>query len=89
MGAAFGTDGRYVWYAQRRGSWIYNTPLSDYTLAVYDRETGQTATRASAGQRVPSDAVARRPLAGVRHAARGHDAPAHPRPRERRRAVAR
>ena len=46
MGAALTPDGRFVWYAQRRGSWIYNTPMGDYSLAVYDRETGQTATRA-------------------------------------------
>ncbi|MBA3891183.1 MAG: PD40 domain-containing protein [Gemmatimonadaceae bacterium] len=45
-GAAMTPDGRFVWYAQRRGSWIYNTPMSDYSLAVYDRETGLTATRA-------------------------------------------
>lgn len=47
MGAAFGEDPRYVWYAQRRGSWRYNTPLPDYQLAVYDRETGETSTRTS------------------------------------------
>ena len=32
---------------QRRGSFMYNTPLSDYSLAVYDRESGQTAVRES------------------------------------------
>ena len=47
MGAAFGGDPRYVWFAQRRGSFMYNTPLQDYTLAVYDRESGQTTTRES------------------------------------------
>ncbi len=45
MGAAFGADPRYVWFAQRRGSWIYNTPMSDYDLAVYDRESGQVSIR--------------------------------------------
>ena len=44
-GAAFGSDPRYVWFAQRRGSWIYNTPMSDYDLAVYDRESGQVSIR--------------------------------------------
>src|SRR5688500_4586565 len=39
MGAAFGKDDRYIWYAQRRGSWIYNTPLGDYQLYVFDRKT--------------------------------------------------
>ena len=42
-----GGDPRYVWFAQRRGKLMYNTPLQDYTLAVYDRESGQTTTRES------------------------------------------
>jgi imidazolonepropionase-like amidohydrolase/Tol biopolymer transport system component len=45
MGAAFGKDDRYIWYAQRRGGWIYNTPLSDYQLYVYDRKTGESSAR--------------------------------------------
>ncbi|MGH7618729.1 MAG: amidohydrolase family protein [Gemmatimonadaceae bacterium] len=45
MGAAFGGDPRYVWFAQRRGTFMYNTPLEDYSLAVYDRESGQTSVR--------------------------------------------
>ena len=40
-GAAFGPDGRYVWFARRAGTWRYNSPGADYQLAVYDRETGQ------------------------------------------------
>jgi Tol biopolymer transport system component len=47
MGAAFGPDARYVWFEQRRGSFMYNTPLQDYSLAVYDRESGQTTVRES------------------------------------------
>ncbi|HEU5218677.1 MAG TPA: amidohydrolase, partial [Gemmatimonadales bacterium] len=47
QGAAFGPDPRYIWFAQRRGSWIYNTPMSDYDLAVYDRESGQVSIRAN------------------------------------------
>jgi Tol biopolymer transport system component len=47
MGAAFGSDPRYVWFAQRRGNSLYNTPLSDYSLAVYDRGSGQTTVRES------------------------------------------
>jgi imidazolonepropionase-like amidohydrolase/Tol biopolymer transport system component len=46
-GPAFGKDPRYVWFAQRRGGWIYNTPMNDYTLMVYDRESGETAVRES------------------------------------------
>src|SRR5687768_7610573 len=45
LGVAFGDDPRYVWFAQRRGSWIYNTPMSDYQLWVYDRESGQSSVR--------------------------------------------
>ena len=47
MGAAFGPDGRYVWYHQRNGSWQYNAQLPQYQLRVYDRETG-TVTPMSA-----------------------------------------
>ena len=45
MGVAFGKDGRWVWFAERRGQWIYNTAMSDYDLRVYDRESGETTTR--------------------------------------------
>jgi imidazolonepropionase-like amidohydrolase/Tol biopolymer transport system component len=45
MGAAFSNDGRWVWFAERRGQWIYNTAMSDYDLRVYDRESGEVATR--------------------------------------------
>ncbi len=43
VGAAFGKDGRYVWYADRVGDWTYNAVGPQYQLAVYDRETGRTA----------------------------------------------
>ncbi len=46
-GAAFGSDERFVWYAQRTGSWEYNSDGSDYQLRVYDRETGETFSRSS------------------------------------------
>ena len=45
QGAAFGGDERYIWYAQRRGSWIYNTAMGDYQLWVYDRDTGESSVR--------------------------------------------
>ena len=44
-GAAFGADGRTIWYAYRTGSWEYNSGMRQYQLAVYDRETGESATR--------------------------------------------
>ena len=47
MGAAFGDDPRYIWYAERTGSWDYNAQLPQYQLAVYDRETGERYERSS------------------------------------------
>ena len=46
-GAAFGTNPRYIWFAGREGSWQYNSDMSDYQLATYDRETGETASQSS------------------------------------------
>ena len=43
LGAAFGKDPRYVWYASRMGDWSYNALGPQYQLGVYDRETGKTA----------------------------------------------
>ena len=47
MGAAFGPDQRYIWFAERTGNWQYNAIFPQYQLAVYDRETGRR-TRMSA-----------------------------------------
>jgi Tol biopolymer transport system component len=47
MGAAVSRDGRYVWAARRTGQWQYNTPLPDYQLVTYDRQTGETSVRTS------------------------------------------
>ena len=44
-GPAFGKDARYLYFAQRRGRWVYNTPLGDYDLMQYDRETGQVQVK--------------------------------------------
>jgi len=44
-GPAFGKDPRYIWFAQRRGRWVYNSPLGDYDLMQYDRESGQVTTK--------------------------------------------
>ncbi len=41
LGAAFGSDPRYLWYARRNGDWQYNALLPEYQLGVYDRHTGQ------------------------------------------------
>jgi Tol biopolymer transport system component len=47
MGPAFGPDPRYVWFAQRQGSWQYNAMLPQYQLAVYDRDAGTRTTMTS------------------------------------------
>ncbi|MES2176652.1 MAG: amidohydrolase family protein [Gemmatimonadota bacterium] len=44
-GPAFGKDPRYIYFAERRGRWVYNTPLGDYDLMQYDRETGRVTTK--------------------------------------------
>ena len=44
MGAAFGSDDRYIWFGGRTGGG-YNNGLDIYQLAVYDRETGEIAGR--------------------------------------------
>jgi Tol biopolymer transport system component/imidazolonepropionase-like amidohydrolase len=47
MGAAFGPDPRYVWFAQRFGAWSYNAILPQYQLVVHDRETGTRTNMSS------------------------------------------
>ena len=43
LGAAFGKDSRYIWYAARQGDWQYNAVGPQYQLFVYDRENGKTS----------------------------------------------
>ena len=45
VGAAFGSDPRYIWLGQREGMWNYNTKFPEYQIAVYDRESGETSVR--------------------------------------------
>jgi Tol biopolymer transport system component len=47
LGAAFGNDGRWMWFAQRQGNSGYNTAMGDWQLYVYDRETGRSSSRTS------------------------------------------
>lgn len=42
---AFGPDGRYIWFAQRRGAWNYDAQFPQYELAVYDRNNGEVDVR--------------------------------------------
>src|SRR5262245_39104622 len=36
VGAAFGKDDRYIWFAQRQGSWNYNSQFPQYQLFTLD-----------------------------------------------------
>ncbi|MEP6729996.1 MAG: amidohydrolase family protein, partial [bacterium] len=47
LGAAFGKDDRYIWYAARGGSWEYNAGMPQYTLYTLDRKTGRRELRAN------------------------------------------
>ncbi len=44
-GPAVSPDGRYIWFARRNGTWTYNSPMREWQLAVYDRDTGEWTTR--------------------------------------------
>ncbi len=52
LGAAFGPDGRYVWFSRHRGGFGYNLQFPEWELAIYDRVEGkvfpQTDTYGSA-----------------------------------------
>ncbi|MDH5590093.1 MAG: amidohydrolase, partial [Gemmatimonadota bacterium] len=72
VGAAFGPDGRYVWFARRTGArdWDYNAQLPMYQLAVYDRDTGHSYERSSrygGGFRPTLSPDGRRLVYGTRH----------------------
>ena len=47
LGATFGPDERYIWFAERMRDWQYNAIFPQYQLAVYDRETGRRTTMSS------------------------------------------
>jgi Tol biopolymer transport system component/imidazolonepropionase-like amidohydrolase len=47
VGAAFGKDDRYIWFAQRQGAWEYNAGFPQYQLVSFDRQTGRRDTRAN------------------------------------------
>src|SRR5262249_40168861 len=42
FGAAFGPNGRYIYYAARQGLWQYNAAMPQTQLGVYDRDAGTT-----------------------------------------------
>ncbi len=47
IGAAFGADERYIWFARRTGDWQYNAIFPQYQISYYDRDTGEQVTRTS------------------------------------------
>jgi len=47
LGAAFGKDDRYIWFAQRGGAWEYQAALPQYQIMTFDRQTGRRETRAN------------------------------------------
>ncbi|MDH5643757.1 MAG: amidohydrolase, partial [Gemmatimonadota bacterium] len=47
IGAAFGAEDRYIWFAGRQGSSQYNARFPQYQLAVYDRDNGELYSRSS------------------------------------------
>ena len=49
LGAAFGKDPRYTWFAARTGDWQYNAVGPQYQLYVWDRETGRTSQMSTRG----------------------------------------
>ena len=47
LGAAFGKDERYIWFAQRGASWEYNAGMPQFVLMTLDRRTGRRELRAN------------------------------------------
>ena len=43
LGAAFGKEPRYLWFAARTGDWQYNALGPQFQLYVWDKETGRTS----------------------------------------------
>jgi Tol biopolymer transport system component len=41
LGAAFGPEGRYIYFATAMRRWGYNLPAMSFQVAIYDREVGK------------------------------------------------
>lgn len=41
---AFSADGRHIYFSRRTSAWNYNAQFPQYSIGVYDRETGETST---------------------------------------------
>tara|TARA_R110002124_G_scaffold55533_1_gene156942 strand:- start:206 stop:3580 length:3375 start_codon:yes stop_codon:yes gene_type:complete len=44
---AFSSDGRYVYYSRRFGAWNYNAQFPQYSIGMFDRETGDNTVLVS------------------------------------------
>lgn len=44
---AVSSDGQYIYYSYRAGSWNYNAQLPQYQIGVYDRKTARTSSLTS------------------------------------------
>lgn len=44
---AVSSDGQYIYYSYRTGSWNYNAQLPQYQIGVYDRKTARTSSLTS------------------------------------------
>lgn len=44
---AVSSDGQYIYYSYRSGSWNYNAQLPQYQIGVYDRKTARTSSLTS------------------------------------------
>ncbi|MBO6793935.1 MAG: PD40 domain-containing protein [Balneolaceae bacterium] len=40
----FSPDGRYIYFSRRNNAWNYNAQFPQYSIGVFDRETGETST---------------------------------------------
>jgi Tol biopolymer transport system component len=45
LGAAFGSDSRYLWFSRHKGGFGYNLTFPQWQLATYDRETGKVVVQ--------------------------------------------
>ena len=90
LGAAFGPDGRYIWYAGRAGRLAVQRALpAGRALPSTTGRNGSIGQMTSRyGSAFPAGDFARRQVAGLRHAAKAQDRAAHPRSRHRRGALA-
>ena len=68
MGAVVSPDGRFIYYAQRTGTFTYNARFPLWQIYRHDRETGDVTQITNAqGSAYASAALARRQVDGLRH----------------------